>query len=165
MDNDRIPALLSIAKSPAGLHQSQAMANAALISANLPPFPKNACAATLSALMRLAGMDVPLTLGAGKLVHILRGPIRSRNWIAIPVGSQRAGDVGVTFDDNDIPGADHVYLVVEAVTADDMVIADNQATELHKRRASGEGSPRKTPTEYFLRAAPGIPTAIFAARA
>jgi hypothetical protein len=158
MDTEHIQKLLEIAASPEGLHRAQKIANDALVAANLPPFPKNACAATLSSLLQLAGINVPMTLGAGKLAHILHGPIHSRNWIAIPVGSQQAGDVGVTFDDNNIPGADHVYLVVKVVTTDEMIIADNQATELHKRAASGAGG--RTPTEYFVRAAPSTPTAI-----
>jgi len=111
-----------------------------------PPFPHNGCAANLSALLQMSGVSVPMTLGAGKLAHLLRD---SRLWAVVGVGSQMAGDVGVTYDDNNIPGADHVYLVIQDLNGDEMIISDNQSTTVHHRFASGKG---KTKTEYFLRA-------------
>ena len=106
------------------------------------------CAATLSALLQLAGLDVGLENGAGNLVAVLEEPA-GRGWIRVDVGQQRSGDVGVTFDRRDPPGADHVYLVAHVLDSDRMLIADNQARDLHTRLASGGG---KTPTAYFLRA-------------
>jgi hypothetical protein len=141
MDSDHIQQLISIGGSVDGFADAQATAKQ-----NLPGFPHNGCAATLSALLGQAGIDVPMTLGAGHLAEILEG---DRGWQRIAVGEQQPGDVGVTFDNSDPPGADHIYLVVEALDEDEMVIADNQATVTHQRFASGHG---KTATEYFLRA-------------
>lgn len=140
MDKDRIAKLVEIAGSAKGIAQAQARAKKAW-----PPFPHNGCAANLSALMQLAGIDVKMTLGAGKLAHI----IRERGWTQIPVGKQNAGDVGVTYDEGGNPGADHIYLVVTPIDEDEMIISDNQAAIPHHRFASGHG---RTPTEYFLRA-------------
>lgn len=108
-------------------------------------FPHNGCAANLSALMQLSDIDVPMILGAGKLAQC----IEKRGWIRIEVGKQQAGDVGVTFDNCEPSGADHIYLVLEAIDDDKMLIADNQKNVPHSRYASGYG---KTRTEYFLRA-------------
>ena len=116
--------------------------------ASLPGYPTNGCAVHLSALMRQAGIDVPLTWGAGKLAQI----IADRGWRRVAVGSQQAGDVGVCFDNDPTPaGSDHVYLVISTDGPDQMMVADNQRTEdkPHVRFATGHG---KTPTEYFLRA-------------
>lgn len=126
--------------SAKGIAQAQAKTKQAW-----PPFPTNGCAANLSALLQLAGIDGPMILGAGKLAYT----IRKRGWAEIAVGLQAAGDVGVTFDEGGNPGADHIYLVVKAIDADEMVIADNQSIAPHHRFANGKG---KTPTEYFLRA-------------
>ena len=132
-----------------GLAQAQQIAAKALADAGQPAFPHNACAATLSALLQLAGINVPMTLGAGKLANRLGGPNGSRGWSHVAVGAQRAGDVGVTYDEGGNPGADHIYLVLQTIDADQMLIADNQEAAPHRRFASGQG---KTPTEYFLRA-------------
>lgn len=146
MDLDRIPKLLEIGGSTSGIAEAQKVAAKALESAGAAPFPKNGCAANLSALLQLAGIAVPMTLGAGKLAH----RIEEREWIRVKPGLQLAGDVGVTFDENGIPGADHIYLVLQRIDHDLMTISDNQAAKPHKRAASGKGG--KTPTEYFLRA-------------
>jgi hypothetical protein len=152
MDAEHVAALLAAAKTPATLTQAQATAAKALKAAGEPPYPKNGCAATLSALLQIAGIAVPMTLGAGRLANILGGQLKSRGWAHVPVGEQKAGDVGVTFDEGGNAGADHIYLVIEPIDDDVMLIADNQAKTLHKRAASG--TPNKTPTEYFLRATP-----------
>lgn len=153
MDADYIDELVRIGASPEGLKQAWAVADQALTDAGQPHFPKNACAATLSALLCMAGIDVKMTLGAGRLAERLGGSSgESRHWIRILIGEQKAGDVGVTFDeDGEIPGADHIYLVVERIDADEMIVADNQDGGKHRRYAKGRG---KTPTEYFLRAQP-----------
>jgi hypothetical protein len=147
MDKDHIAKLIGVGGSPKDLAAAQGIAKKALADAGLPP--KNACAATLSAMLQLSGIDVPMTLGAGKLAHILGGRINSRHWDHLPVGDQQAGDVGVCFDNGGVAGADHIYLVVQRLDEDEMLIADNQKAVAHQRFASGHG---KTPTEYFLRA-------------
>ena len=144
MEKDHIEKLIALGGSAKGIAQAQTKAKKAW-----PPFPHNGCAANLSALLQLAGIDVPMTLGAGKLAHILGGQINSRKWEHIAVGKQRAGDVAVTFDEGGNPGADHIYLVIQCIDKDEMIISDNQSTAPHHRYASGKG---KTPTEYFLRA-------------
>jgi hypothetical protein len=149
MDKDQIQKLIESGSDATNLAQAQHSAATALAKAGERPFPHNACAATLSALLQLSGIDVPMTLGAGKLAHILGGQSHSRGWKHINVGEQQPGDVGVTFDEGGVPGADHIYLVVQRINDDEMTIADNQAPTMHSRFASGHG---KTRTEYFLRA-------------
>jgi hypothetical protein len=157
VDRDHIAKLLEIANSQDGLARAQKIAAKALSDAGEAPFPKNACAATLSALLELSGMDVPMTLGAGRLANILGGRIGSRGWNHLRIATQQAGDVGVTFDEGGVPGADHIYLVLQRLDDDQMLIADNQAPTPHTRFASGKG---KTPTEYFLRAPEAAPAAL-----
>jgi hypothetical protein len=140
MDSQQIAQLVANGGSAATLGAAQSAAKQAW-----PPFPHNGCAANLSALLIQSGINVPMTLGAGKLAHILT----SRGWQKIAVGQERPGDVGVAYDEGGVPGADHIYLVTQVINADEMIISDNQATEPHHRFASGKG---KTPTEYFLRA-------------
>jgi hypothetical protein len=154
MDQSKIPKLIECASSSAGLTEARRQAAEALgVSAKPKPIT-NGCAATLSALMQLSGISIPMTLGAGKLANRLGGSINSRRWESIAVGHQHPGDVGVTFDNGGNPGADHIYLVLKRLNADDMMIADNQDKVPHKRAASGKG---KTPTDYFLRATPDAP--------
>jgi hypothetical protein len=141
MDEDQIAKLIGNGSSAKGIAKAQAEAKKAW-----PPFPHNGCAANLSALLRQSGIKVDMTLGAGKLAHILRD---DREWSKIEIGDQNAGDVGVTYDEGGNPGADHIYLCVQRIDNDEMMISDNQATTPHHRFASGNG---KTPTEYFLRA-------------
>ena len=137
-----VPKLIEVGSSAEGLAQAWKTAAAALKN-----FPTNGCAAHLSALLHEAGINIPMTLGAGMLGHRLA----DRGWTRIECGRQKAGDVGVCFDNTDPPGADHIYLVVKTMGPDEMLIADNQrkTDEPHSRFASGKG---KTPTEYFLRA-------------
>lgn len=137
-DNGCIEKLISCGRN--NLVEAQKIAKA-----SLKQFPHKGCAANLSALMQLAGIDIPMILGAGKLARC----IEQRGWIRIEVGKQQAGDVGVTFDNCEPSGADHIYLVLEAMDNDKMLIVDNQDNVPHSRYASGHG---KTPTEYFLRA-------------
>lgn len=137
-----IDALLKQGSSIQGLAQARATA-----AAQLPGYPTNGCATHLSALLQQAGFNVPMIFGAGKLAHYLA----DHGWSKIPTGEQQPGDVGVCYDNNPSPpGADHVYLVIETIDNDKMMIADNQRDDdvIHARYASGNG---KTPTEYFLR--------------
>lgn len=147
-DAVHVAELIRQGASAEGLKAARGTATQALKAANVI-YPHNACAAHLSALLKQAGIGVPMTLGAGKLASVLA----DRGWRRIAVGQQNPGDVGVCFDNDPTPaGADHIYLVVETHGPDEMMIADNQngtKTEPHSRFATGHG---KTPTEYFLRA-------------
>ncbi|PAQ06741.1 hypothetical protein [Mesorhizobium temperatum] len=147
-DGDVIPKLIQIGSDPKCIKKVQAMA-AKTMKAIGYKYPKKACAATLSHFLNEAGINVPVTTGAQNLADRLRV---NRHWDRIKVGKQQPGDVGVCYSiANDVPGADHVYLVVERKDSDLMIIADNQAQgKTHTRYASGKGG--KTPTEYFLRA-------------
>ena len=147
MDKDHIGDLIDLGMNSESIQRIQDIAANAMKAAGLGYTMHNACAATLSAFLQQAGIGVSMTLGAGNLAKRLR---ENRRWVRISVGAQRAGDTGVTFDTGGNPGADHVYLVVQRVDDDQMVIADNQASSKHTRYASGKGG--KTPTEYFLRA-------------
>ena len=64
-------------------------------------------------------------------------------------GQQQPGDVGSTCGTTPNHGFDHIYLLLQRVDADEMVIADNQSSKPHTRFVSGKG---KTPTKFFLRA-------------
>jgi len=142
-DAIHVPELVLQGSSTAGLKAARTTAAAAL-----PGYPHNGCAAHLSALLEQAGIDVPMTWGAGKLAQRMA----DRGWTRVAVGGQSPGDVGVCFDnDPSVSGSDHIYLVVATLGSDEMMIADNQRTSdaPHSRFASGHG---KTPTEYFLRA-------------
>ena len=141
MDQQYVAKLIAAGSNAASIATAQQKAKAAW-----PPFPHNGCAVNLSALLNIAGINVAMTYGAGKLAHVLRD---QRNWQKIAVGSQQAGDVGVTYDEGGNPGADHIYLVTTRIDQDEMIISDNQATVPNHRFASGHG---RTPTEYFLRA-------------
>jgi len=149
-DAARIPTLVRNGSDPASIARAQAAAARAMTGSGCV-YPHNACAATLSAFLQQAGIDVPMTLGAGRLAARLK---MNRGWTRIAVGNQRAGDVGVCYDnDTKIAGADHIYLVVgvDPMNSDKLTIVDNQRQgQTHPRYASGHGG--KTPTEYFLRA-------------
>ena len=143
-DSGRIPQLIQRGSTPAGLRQARQEAEEAWHL-----YPTDGCAAHLSALLRQSGIDVRMILGAGALARA----VERRGWQRVAVGNQQPGDVGVTYDyDPTPPGADHIYLVVRRVDADEMMVADNQrrTDQPHSRFASGRGG--KTPTKYFLRA-------------
>lgn len=157
MDKDCIPQLIALGSSKASIQHIQDLAAKEMQKAGLGYTLHNACAATLSEFLIASGIGVPVTLGAGNLAKRLKN---DRQWTPIDVGKQQAGDVAVTKDLTAPAGADHIYLVVERIDADEMVIADNQDPGPHKRYASGHG---KTPVEYFLRAPGYAPGALFEA--
>jgi hypothetical protein len=157
MDKDCIPQLIALGSNTTSIQHIQDLAAKEMQKAGLGYTLHNACAATLSEFLIASGIGVPVTLGAGKLATRLRD---DRHWTPIDVGKQQAGDVAVTKDLTDPPGADHIYLVVQRVDADEMVIADNQDPGPHKRYASGHG---KTPVDHFLRAPGYAPGALFEA--
>jgi hypothetical protein len=140
-DKECIPQLIRLGNSVESLHRIQDIAAKSMKAAGYGYTMHNACAATLSTFLQEAGIAVPTTLGAGRLAKRLN---QDRDWVRIDVGQQAAGDVGVA--KNDV----HIYLVARTNGADEMTIADNQASTPHTRFASGKGG--KTPTAYFLRA-------------
>ncbi|MDX3926971.1 MAG: hypothetical protein QHC90_14345 [Shinella sp.] len=148
MDADRIEKLVELGSSRHSIAEVHRRA-AEYMQGTGSVFPRNACAATLSAFLQMAGIPVRTMTGAGRLAEQIE---RDRRWERVSVGRQRPGDVGVTYDTMAPPGADHVYLVVGVQDADLMTIADNQAPRPHERYASGRG---RTRTNYFLRA-PGM---------
>lgn len=148
LDESRIAELVRLGSTPSEIARIQAMAVRTMAQIGYR-YPRKSCAATLSHFLREAGIDVPITTGAQRLADRLRV---NRGWARVDRGDQRAGDVGVCYSmAADVPGADHIYLVVERRDEDLMLIADNQVQgATHERRVSGG---HKTPTEYFLRAA------------
>lgn len=138
-----IPVLIANGSTAAGIAAARVEARPAVKG-----YPKNGCAAHLSALLRQSGIDVPMTVGAGKLATL----IERRGWRRIEVGGQRPGDVGVAYDNGDPPGADHIYLVIEVLDDDQMKVTDNQNREDSPHSRSARGRDGRTGTDYFLRA-------------
>ena len=158
MDRDYIPQLFALGADAASIRRIQDLAALQMQQAGLGYTLHNACAATLSEFLITSGIAVPVTLGAGRLAQRLE---QDRQWTRVNVGSQEPGDVAVTLDNTSPAGADHVFLVVERIDGDEMVIADNQAPEPHRRFASGQ---HKTAVDYFLRAPGYLPTAFLKGR-
>lgn len=145
-DGDQIAKLLALASDNASLQEAQHVAARKLLAMDGEHYPADGCAITQSALLQAAGIAVPdtfLALAFGQLLE-------ERGWLRVPVGKQRAGDIGSTCKSAPDHGSDHVYLVLRAVNDDEMVVADNQASVPHMRYASGKGG--KTPSTHFLRA-------------
>lgn len=136
----KIEQLIALGQTSHGIATAREAAKKAL-----PEFPHNGCATFVSCLLREAGIDVPILVGAEELAHHLE---HVRGWVRHSVGNQIAGDVAVTKDENDNGRADHIFVVLEPRGADLMLIADNQSTQPHVRYASGHG---KTPVDYLLR--------------
>jgi len=140
MDKDQVPKLVDLGTTTKSIDDIQTLAMKVMHDNGYGYTLHNACAATLSEFLNSAGINVPITLGAGNLAR----RVASRGWQKIDVQQQQAGDIAVA--ENDV----HIFLVVEALDKDKMVIADNQAPSPHIRYASGSGG--KTPVSYFLRA-------------
>jgi len=128
-------------------HGVQTRAARRLLAYDGEVYPQDGCAITLSVLLQEVGIDVPDLYTAIDFGAELR---EKRQWQVVPVGQQREGDIGSTCGATPHHGYDHVYLVLHVLNDDEMVIADNQATQPHFRYASGQGG--KTPTKFFLRA-------------
>jgi len=110
-------------------------------------YPTDGCAITLCVLFQEAGIAIEDTYQA---IELGRRLIDGRNWVVIPLGQQQAGDLGSTCGPQPHHGFDHIYLVLQPMNEDEMVIADNQAEHPHFRFVSGKDG--KTPTKFFLRA-------------
>jgi hypothetical protein len=145
-DNPRIPDLVKLASDADQLVAAQQMAAKRLLDYDGEVFPKDGCAITLSVLLQEAGIPVKDTYQAIVLGSVLRG----RKWQVVPAGGQKVGDVGSTCGPVAHHGDDHIYLVLNVLNSDEMVVADNQQAKPHFRYASGKGG--KTPTKFFLRA-------------
>jgi hypothetical protein len=142
MDKDHISQLIQLGSTEQGVQQTQTLAKKVMQDNGYGSTLHNACAATLSEFMNLSGIDVPITLGAGNLAR----RIKLRGWDPVDVGGQHAGDVAVA--KNDV----HIFLVVQVIDKDMMVISDNQAPGPHRRKASGDPQLSHSPVAYFLRA-------------
>ena len=145
-DKSKIPTLLEIANDPEAYREVQHEAAQELFSLAGEDWPHDGCAINLSDLLQKAKIPVPDILQALKLGSHLRD---HRGWQVIPNGQQQPGDVGSTCGTTPNHGFDHIYLVLQRVDEDEMVIADNQKPQPHTRFVSGKG---KTPTKFFLRA-------------
>ena len=146
-DKDQIGLLLNEAWGVGKLDDAQARAAKKLLDFDGEKYPSDGCAITLSVLLQDAGIDVLDIYTAIQLGRELRD---TRGWQLIDVGSQQAGDVGSTCGQIAVHGKDHIYLVLQNLNVDEMIIADNQSAKPHFRFASGQGG--KTPTRFFLRA-------------
>ena len=142
MDKDQIPQLVHLGSTKQGVQQAQALSKGVMERNGYGLTLHNACAATLSEFMNLANVNVPITLGAGNLAR----RIENRGWKRISIGDQHAGDVAVA--KNNV----HIFFVVQAIDDDIMLIADNQASGPHRRKASGDPELNHSPVAYFLRA-------------
>lgn len=138
--------IAKLKSDPEEIQTVQHIAARKLLAFDGETYPSDGCAITLSCLLQDGGVDIHDTYQALALGNVLK----KRGWQIIPVGEQRAGDVGSTIYGNTAHhGTDHIYFVVQALNTDEMVIVDNQAHTAHFRFASGKG---KTPTRFFLRA-------------
>ena len=144
-DAERIADIIELARNAGEFRAIQREAANKLRRGAGEKWPHNGCGAMLSCLLQRGGIAVSDTLRA----FDFRGLLAKRGWTVIPVGDQQAGDVGSTCGPKAHHGTDHVYLVLEVKTRDDMVIADNQKPAPHLRSASGKG---KSKTRFFMRA-------------
>jgi hypothetical protein len=149
-DYEQVARMLELAADANTLQAVEQTAARKILAFDGEKFPADSCAITQSCLMQSAGLDVPDTYQALAFGNMLK----KRGWQVVPVGKQAQGDMGSTCGAVADHGNDHVYFVLYIVNADEMVIADNQASAPHFRFASGKGG--KTPTKFFLRAAPPV---------
>jgi hypothetical protein len=142
----RLTFLDKLAFDPSRLMAAQHITAARLLPYDGEVYPQDGGTITLSVLLQIAGIAVPETYQAIALGRLVKD---KRGWQVITVGDQQLGDVGSTCGDEPHHGTDHIYLVLKVLNTDEMVIADNQASEPHFRFASGHS---KSPTTFFLRA-------------
>jgi hypothetical protein len=145
-DKQFVEGLVASAANPEELLAAQHAAAQKLLRFDGERYPTDGCAITLSCLLQAAGIDVADTYLALSLGVLLE----RRGWMRVACGRQEKGDVGSTCGGVINHGTDHIFLVLEAMGKDEMVVADNQAPVPHFRYASGKGG--KTPTKFFLRA-------------
>lgn len=145
-DGGHVAQLIEIASNAPSLRAAQHKAAQRLLNFDGEQYPKDGCAITLSVLLQEAGIEVADTFRAFDLAGVLK----KRGWKPVGLRDQAPGDVGTTCGAAPRHGIDHIYVVLERVNDDEMVIADNQAPAPHFRWVSGKGG--RSPTTYFLRA-------------
>ncbi|MBY5399485.1 hypothetical protein HFN01_32300 [Rhizobium leguminosarum] len=146
MDAGCINELVALAEGK-GLRKARKVAAEALGISPGKTSITNGCALTLSHMLQQAGANIPLIDNSGRLAKHLE---KDRNWKRVAVGDHQRGDVGVTYDNGGVDGADHIFLVLEVLGNDEVLTADNQDVEPHPRSLKEVGT--YTETEYFLRA-------------
>lgn len=146
-DKGKLPGIISIANDRTAYDKVQAIASRELYKMAEIDWPHDGCAINLANLLQEGGIPVPDILQALTLGNHLRD---HRGWQVVPKGEQQPGDIGSTCGTTADHGYDHIYLVLQRVDHDEMVIADNQESKPHRRFVSGKGG--KTPTKFFLRA-------------
>ncbi len=144
-DMNCIPDLIKRASDSEQLVAAQHLAAKRLLNFDEEVFPSDGCAITLSVLLQQCSIAVADVYKAIDLGDVLL----QRGWKKIAPGEQQPGDIGSTCGPTARHGNDHIYLVLKVLNSDEMVIADNQASQPHFRFATGKG---KTPTTFFLRA-------------
>lgn len=146
-DGQFIQALINLASTVGTLDEAEKMAAIDLKRLANTDYPKDGCAITASELLRMAGIEVPLTCVALDLDNLLQ----KRGWQKIAPGQQKAGDLGSTCHGGvRHPGDDHIFTVCYDLNPQEMIVADNQSAWPHQRRTDGKDG--KTPTNHFLRA-------------
>ncbi|MBA7847293.1 hypothetical protein HV213_13820 [Klebsiella sp. RHBSTW-00484] len=146
-DKEKIIEVMNIARTPSRYDKVQEIAAIELFKLAHEHWPHDGCALNLSNLLQEGDIAVPDIMQALALGNYLHD---HRQWTTIPVGQQQPGDVGSTCGPTAHHGYDHIYLVLERIDDDKMIIADNQKPVPHERFASGKG---RTPTKFFLRPA------------
>ena len=144
-DAEHIADLIKRGSDAEQLLAAQHVAAARLLNFDKEVYPSDGCAITLSVLLQQSGIAIADVYKAIDLGAVLI----QRGWKKITPGEQQPGDIGSTCGPTARHGSDHVYLVLKVLNSDEMVIADNQASQPHFRFATGKG---RTPTTFFLRA-------------
>jgi hypothetical protein len=135
-DIQAIPPLIASASGAVKLQDAQHTAAACLLEYDGEVYLHDGYAITLSVVLQLVGIEVPDTYQAIVLGITF---LKDRGWTCVKVGQQKAGDVGSTCGDQADHGSDHIYLVLNALNTDEMVVADHQQLKPHFRFASGKG--------------------------
>ena len=128
------------------------------VAGKMPGFPHSCCAAVCSTFLRKAGLNVAYQVNAQSLADWLE-----RDGHIIPHFTRvdryriKRGDIVVTVDGNDTPGADHIFIATDDYRrgsnriwcADNNLIAPQYS---HRQRNVDDGDETlsKTPVNYGL---------------
>jgi hypothetical protein len=151
VDQDQISTLIQNGMRQDRLLEAQRKATRRLAQLGMAPTCARASAATLSALLGMSGIPVPMIVAPGALAHRLADAAAGRAWSFVDVTRQRAGDIGLAFEEEADPEEDLIFLVLETRGKDEMLVVDHAAARPHRRSACRASL---TPTAYFLRATP-----------